>query len=277
MSNPEEMDDLELFENAVTDEGGDENLGQQTEHHIEQQPEGQDSQQATSEDQPADKAKVDDNAPQVPSWRVREINEEKRRIAEENERMKAELAEFRRAQQQRQPERKEPEKANRPDPLLDPDGYAKQVREDIRSELLNERREESLQKAAEDHPDDFKAAYTLAQQRIDPALRARMQESRDPGKTLLTWYREQKTVQEVGSDPKAWFEKQLEERMKDPAFLAKAVELARGQAQPSSQHRNGRPRVELPPTLNGASRANAAAPSENDNASDRDLWNQIAG
>lgn len=277
MSNPEELDDTELFDQAVTDDGEGEGLGQQTDQQVEDHPEQQTEQQATSQDQQADRQQVDDNAPHIPAWRLREINEEKRRIAEENERMKAELAEFRRTQQQRQPERKETEKANRPDPLLDPDGYAKQVREDIRSELLNERREESLQKAAEDHPDDFKAAYTLAQQRIDPALRARMQESRDPGKTLLTWYREQKTMQEVGSDPKAWFEKQLEERMKDPAFLAKAVELARGQAQPSPQQRNGRPRVELPPTLNGASRANAAAPSENDNASDRDLWNQIAG
>jgi hypothetical protein len=181
---------------------------------------------------------------------------------------------LRRAQQQK-PAQKAEEKDDGIDPLLDPKGYAKQVREEIRMELLNERREESLQKASEDHPDDFKAAYTLAQQRTDPALRARMQESRDPGKTLLAWYREQKTVQEVGSDPKVWFEKQLEERMKDPTFLAKAVEMARGQAQP--QMRNGRPRVELPPTLNSASRANSALRSDGDDKSDRELFNDVAG
>jgi hypothetical protein len=210
MSNTEEPNDLELFDDAVSDEGEGESLGQQPEQRLE--PEPKEDEQATSQDPPAETGhKVDDNAPQVPSWRVREINEEKRRFAEENERIKAELAELRRDQQQ-----------------------------------------------------------------TDPALRARMQESRDPGKTLLAWYREQKTVQEVGSDPKVWFEKQLEERMKDPAFLAKAVEMARGQAQP--QMRNSRPRVELPPTLNGASRANSSLRSDNVNdQSDRELWNDVAG
>jgi hypothetical protein len=270
MSDPEQIDEDELFEQAVTDDGD----GGTPEPELRSDPEPKPEPEAKLEAE-GDKPVVDDNAPQVPSWRVREINEEKRRLADENERFKAELAEFRRAQQQPQQQRKEPEKVARPDPLLDPDGYAKQVREDIRTELLNERREESLQKAAEDHPDDFKAAYALAQQRVDPALQARMQQARDPGKTLLSWYREQKTVQEVGNDPKAWFEKQLEERMKDPAFLAKAVELARGQANPSSQQqRNGRPRVELPPTLNGASRANASSRSAQSDLSDDELWSE---
>jgi hypothetical protein len=276
MSNPEEPNDIELFDDAVSDEGEGEGLSQQTEQRVE--PEPKEDEQVTSQDPPAETGqKVDDNAPQVPSWRVREINEEKRRYAEENERIKAELAELRRAQQQK-PAQKAEEKDDGIDPLLDPKGYAKQVRDEIRQELLTERREESLQKAAGDHPDDFKAAYALAQQQTDPALRARMQESRDPGKTLLAWYREQKTMQEVGSDPKVWFEKQLEERMKDPVFLAKAVEMARGQAQAQPQMRNGRPRVELPPTLNSASRANSALRSDNlDDKSDRELFNDVAG
>jgi hypothetical protein len=276
MSNPEEPNDLELFDDAVSDEGEGEGLSQQTEQRVE--PEPKEDEQVTPQDPPAETGqKVDDNAPQVPSWRVREINEEKRRYAEENERIKAELAELRRTQQQK-PAQKAEEKDDGIDPLLDPKGYAKQVRDEIRQELLTERREESLQKAAGDHPEDFKAAYALAQQQTDPALRARMQESRDPGKTLLAWYREQKTMQEVGSDPKVWFEKQLEERMKDPVFLAKAVEMARGQAQAQPQMRNGRPRVELPPTLNSASRANSALRSDNlDDKSDRELFNDIAG
>jgi hypothetical protein len=276
MSNPEEPNDLELFDDAVSDEGEGEGLSQQTEQRVE--PEPKEDEQVTSQDPPAETGqKVDDNAPQVPSWRVREINEEKRRLAEENDRFKAELAELRRNQQQK-PAQKAEEKDDGIDPLLDPKGYAKQVRDEIRQELLTERREESLQKAAGDHPDDFKAAYALAQQQTDPALRARMQESRDPGKTLLAWYREQKTMQEVGSDPKVWFEKQLEERMKDPVFLAKAVEMARGQAQAQPQMRNGRPRVELPPTLNSASRANSALRSDNlDDKSDRELFNDVAG
>lgn len=221
-------------------------------------------------DPQAAKPAVDDNAAMVPSWRVREINEEKRRVAEENERIKAELASLRQAQPQRQQEQPKAEKANRPDPLLDPDGYAAAIRAELREEALNERREESLQRAAEANPAEFKEAYAAAQQAVDPALRARMQASRDPGKTLLEWHRENKVRAEVGTDPNAWLEKKMEERLKDPAFLAKAVELARGSAQP--QQTNGRPRVELPPSLNGASRSNAALKSGNDDLSDDALW-----
>jgi hypothetical protein len=38
MSNTEEPNDLELFDDAVSDEGGDENLGQQTEQRVEPEP-----------------------------------------------------------------------------------------------------------------------------------------------------------------------------------------------------------------------------------------------
>src|SRR6185312_5065851 len=136
---------------------------------------------------------VDDNAPQVPSWRVREINEEKRQLATELEAMRAEKAQW----SNRQPEAPKPaaeQKASRPDPLLDPDGYAASVREEIRQEILTERRETSLQNAHGKYKDEFTEAYKAAQQNIDPALKARMQQSRDPGETLIQWHREQKTM-----------------------------------------------------------------------------------
>jgi hypothetical protein len=223
---------------------------------------------------PAEKPAVDDSASHVPSWRVREINEEKRRLAEEKERLQAELAELRRSQQQpRQQEQPKVERTAKPDPLLDPEGYAKSVRDEIREEILNERREESLQRAAEAHPDEFKEAYAAAQRAVDPALRARMQASRDPGKTLLEWHRENKVKAEVGHDPNAWLEKKLEERLNDPAFLQKAIERSKG----ASQLADGRPRVELPPSLSGASRSNASLKPSNDDISDEDLFRDIAG
>ena len=90
---------------------------------------------------PAEKPVVDDNASQVPSWRVREINEEKRAALAELEALRAERAQWQR-QQQPQPQVQQPEKVAKPDPLLDPEGYAKSVRDEIREEILNERREE---------------------------------------------------------------------------------------------------------------------------------------
>jgi len=219
----------------------------------------------------ADKPVVDDNASQVPSWRVREINEEKRAALAELEALRAERAQW---QRQQQPKAEPEAKPAKPDPLLDPEGYAKSVRDEIREEILSERREESLQRAAEAHPDEFKEAYAAAQRAVDPALRARMQQSRDPGKTLLEWHRDNKVKAEVGHDPNAWLEKKLEERLNDPAFLAKAIERSKG----ATQLADGRPRVDLPPSLNGASRSNASLKSSaNDDVSDEDLFRELAG
>lgn len=218
--------------------------------------------------------------PPKPEWRLKE-DAERARIAEADlARERAEAAALRQRlealERSSQKEQPKAEKPSRPDPLLDPDGYAAAIRAELREEALNERREESLQRAAETHPAEFKEAYAAAQQAVDPALRARMQSSRDPGKTLLDWHREQKVKAEVGNDPNAWLEKKLEERLKDPAFLAKAAELARGSAQQNTQA-NGRPRIDLAPSLNGASRANTALKAGTEDVSDDELFRQLAG
>lgn len=217
----------------------------------------------TQGEQPA----VDDNAPQVPSWRLREINEEKRALAAELERLKAEVANARRAPQQQPQQEQQPPKAERPDPLLDPEGYAKAVREDIRNELLADRREESLQRALEEKPEEFKAAYAAAQQSNDAGLKARMQAARDPGKELLKWHKEQRVKAEVGDDLDGYIEKKVQER------LAAQTQQPNGQ----TQQNNGRPKVALPPSLNGASRANTTLKSNVEDVPDDELFRQIAG
>src|SRR6185437_10531038 len=95
------------------------------------------------------------------------------------------------------PEVKVPEE---PDPLLDPKGYKDFVLNQTREIILSERREASLQNAHKVYKEEFTEAYAAAQKAVDPALRALMQQSRDPGETLIQWHREQKTRAEVGND-----------------------------------------------------------------------------
>lgn len=270
--NIEELSEEELFEGAVSDEPA------EAETQIAEPVEPvRDEAGRFAKDEPkeevvagqVEKPAVDDEAAQVPSWRVREIREERDALKRQLDEVRA------RPVEQPKPQTVQPAKVERPDPLLDPDGYAKSVRDEIREELLNERRENSLVAARDANPTEFDEAYKAAQQQIDPALRARMQQSRDPGKTLMEWHRENKVKQEVGNDPNAWLEKKLEERLKDPAFLAKAVDLARNSAQPQA---NGRPRVELPPSMNGASRSNALLKSaSNGDVSDDELFQELTG
>jgi hypothetical protein len=264
----EELDEQSLFNETVSDEPAE--TPEVPVAEIEQ-PEKPAGEVVAASDAPADKPVVDDNAPLIPSWRLREIREERDAVARRLADAEARLA----SQPAPKVEAPKVEKAARPDPLLDPDGYAAAIRQELREEALNDRREESLLKARESNQAEFDEAYAAAQKAVDPALNARMQSARDPGKTLLDWHRENKVKAEVGSDPNAWLEKKLEERLKDPAFLAKAVELARGSAQ--SQPSNGRPRVELPPSLSSQSRSSAAPKGGSEDVSDHELFEQITG
>lgn len=254
-----ELNESDLFNDAVADEPA-----SLPEPQPEPEPQGEPEAQLTPE---GDKPEVDDNAPMVPSWRVREINEEKRTLAERVKALEAERL-------QPRPEPPKPaEKPAKPDPLLDPEGYATSIREELRMEALNDRREESLQSAREANPQAFDEAYVASMQAIrngDVAIKARMQASRNPGKTLLEWFGEQKTRQEIGGDLNAYKQRLRDEALKDPEFRKAAMEAWRSDAQPQS---NGRPRVELPPSLSGASRANSALKSANNDVDDRELFN----
>ena len=100
----------------------------------------------------------------------------------------------------------------------------------------------------------------------DVSVRARMQNARDPGKELLKWHKEHKIKAEIGDDFDAYVEKKVQERIA-------------AQAPPNTQtrHPDGRPRTSLPPSLNGASRANTALKSSVEDVSDDQLFNELAG
>lgn len=283
---PQELSEDELFDNATSEAPAEEAVAEPAGESVEQSGQPRDEagrfaaatpeaepETVAATDPPA-KAPVDDNAAMVPSWRVREINEEKRALADRVAAFEAERLQWQQRQQQAAP-RVEPAKAEKPDPLLDPEGYAKAVRDEIRNEIINERREESLVRAREANQQEFDEAYAAAQRGVDPALRARMLASRDPGKTLLEWHRENKTRQEIGGDLNAYKQRIRDEALKDAEFRKAAMAAWQSEAQPTV---NGRPRVDLPPSLNGASRSNAALRSAmNADVDDDALFEQTTG
>ena len=220
---------------------------------------------------------VDDNAPQVPSWRVREINEEKRAAQAERDALRAERDRI--AQERDDFQRRfhatqkpaEPVKVEKPDPLLDPEGYEKYLETKFEEKLLNNHRESSLAQAHRTYKAEFEEAYAAAQKVIDPALAARMQQSRDPGETLMQWHRERKTMAEVGTDPNAFFEKRFEAYLADPANQAKVLERIRGGVQQQPGATKQAPATYMPPSLTRATNA-ATATADDDDISDEGLW-----
>jgi hypothetical protein len=226
------------------------------------------------EQQQSEKAEKSD----IPAWVLREEKEAKRLAIEERDNERAARAQLERELQSLRKPVEQEKAADRPDPLLDPEGYERHLETKFEQRLINERRESSLELARRTYKTDFDEAYKAAQQTIssgDRTLMVRMNQSRDPGETLMEWHKELKVRQEVGTDPNAWLEKQLEARMKDPAFVAKVLEQSRGTAQTTNS--SGRPIVKLPPSLNGASRANAQLRAVNDDLPDEELFQQITG
>lgn len=234
----------------------------------------------TPVEKPAEKPVVDDNGAQVPSWRVREINEEKRELAAK---LATEQSERQKLQQQfeqfkRQPPAEQPKPEAKPDPLLDPEGYEKYLERRFEDRFLNERRENSLRLAHRTYKETFNEAYTAAQQAMasgDRALAARMNSSSDPGETLVEWHREQKTIREVGNDPSAYKQRLLDEALKDPAYLAKAIAAARGSTQPQPNG-GARPAISLPPSLRSVSSSDKTQ-SSNGEPDDNQLFEQLTG
>jgi hypothetical protein len=271
------LSDEQLFNEANADDAPAEEAGAETVEASDEQPEEQsqardDHGRFASEEKPQAAIPSQEEQPRGERIPLAEyLSEREKRQTYENE-LKAER-ERRQYLEQRLQQQSAPApeaRAAKPDPLLDPDGYAKFIREEIRNDLLMERREESLQRAREANQKDFDEAYIAAQRAIDPALKARMQNSRDPGRTLLEWHREQKTRAEVGSDPNAYFDKRLEAYLADPANQAKVVERIRGGIQPAG---NGKPGpTSLPPSLTRATNAGSAHIADDDDVSDEGLW-----
>jgi len=278
----EGISDQELFDQANADEApADEAVVEAPAAEPEQQEQPRDEQgrfaapaaeaPAPAAIDPPAPAPVDDNAAMVPSWRVREINEEKRVLADRLAAIEAERSKW------QQPPAPQPAPApapqvEEPDPLLDPKGYKDFVLNQTREIVLNERREASLIQAHRTYKTEFEEAYAAAQKQIDPGLKARMQSSRDPGETLIEWHREQKTRAEVGNDLAAFRQREQERLLSDPAFLAKAIEKARGAAQAQPQQPGQAPAVSLPPSLTRATNASAVTSADDNDVSDEGLW-----
>ncbi len=276
------VSDEELFNEANMDEASaEEAVAEATAAEVEQeQPRdehGRFAAPAAEQPVPAateQPAPVDDSAAMVPSWRVREINEEKRALAEKLAAIEAERSKW---QQPPAPQPAPAPQVEEPDPLLDPKGYREFIREETRKEILNDRREASLAQAHRTYKTEFEEAYAAANKQVDPVLRTMMQNSRDPGETLIQWHREQKVRAEVGNDPNAFFEKRFEAYLADPANQAKVLERIRGAAQPQP----GAPRqaapVNLPPSLTRATNASADVSADDDDISNDGLWRHANG
>lgn len=215
----------------------------------------------------------------VPSWRARELREQ-REAAER----RATEAEQRYTDTQRRlsslevEHRKATEKpVEVPDLLADPTGYTSHLQQTFDQRMKNMEANFSFRLAHAQFGETFGKAYSEMVSRAERGDRTIVQSvmaSPDPGQALVTWFKRDQTIAQVGDDPGAWLEKQLEERMKDPAFQAKVIEAARTQA--GAQPNGGRPNVQIPPSLSRTPSAGSHS-EEGGDLSDASLFSHAIG
>lgn len=225
----------------------------------------------------------------IPSWRLREESERRR----EAEREAVELREFKAKVEK---ERAEAEKAkdpteiwDRPDEfvqegaqrLLDP--VTKQLQE-TQSTLQQTREFYSKRDAEREHgADKVTEAYKALDAAIGngslnkDAVLEQLRSSMDPYGDIMSWHKQHSLLTEIGNDPEAYRQRQREELLKDPEFLAKAVEAARGQATPVTAGRSGAPAPNNVTSLPSLNRTPAAARDEEEPEDAVEVFNSALG
>lgn len=194
----------------------------------------------------------------LPSWRAREINEERRQAQAELERMRVEHARLQAwaAQQQRQAQPAQEPQA--PDPMLDPIAYTKFVQDGLRAEYMQQRAVDmlnmDLRMSHMQHGERFEKAYealVLEGQRGNQQLVRALTSQANPGEAIVRWHTNNEVLREVGPDPAAYKQKTREDLLNDPEFRAQAEAHWRDQAMGGHQQRPNTV-VKMPPSLSKA-------------------------
>ena len=199
---------------------------------------------------------------QIPSWRLREIREERDRIAAEHaaDRRRLEALEHERAQWiQRQRQMQEAQQAPpRPDPINDPEGFAEYVESIVASRVHSV--EESnrnnwvnltFAEQHEAHGETFEKAMQALEQARSPQIVANIREAVNPGKALMRWYRQETARREVGDDLEGYKKRLRDELKKDPEFRKEFMADLDAEARGPSAGRSSSNVTDLP-SLNRA-------------------------
>lgn len=221
----------------------------------------------------------------VPSWRLREVREAREaaeRRAEEASR-NAYALQQQMADMRRQLEALQKPKAEPVDFFQNPDQAFEQRVTPIQNEIqqfkrdmvLDFSRELAVVKYGEPAVTEMEQAVAKAMQSNHPDMQflaMRMNSSRNPVSVAMDWYKNQKLVEATGGDPEKYKQRITDDLLKDPAFLAKAVDAARAQAGQKST-----PSVQLPPSLNRAPGSGVSASELDDgDMSDAALFKHAA-
>jgi hypothetical protein len=231
---------------------------------------------AATQQQPGQPVPKPEEDTPIPSWRARELREQREAEATRVQQLAAELAEERRIrmhwQQQIAAQQQQP--AEVPDLIADPAAYHAHVERTFNERLRNMEANFSFRIQHDRHGETFEQAYQEMLGRAERGDRTVVQSvmaSPDPGAAMMNWYQREQTIRTVGADPNKWFEQQLLERLKDEKFKGSLLNHIRGApAQPSGNGQAPPANYQVPPSLSRV--PGAAASGQGGDMSDASLF-----
>lgn len=178
-----------------------------------------------------------EDAHRVPLRELLDERDRRQQAAREAEALRRQLQEVQRAQQAQQQQR--PDFWEQPENSID--HRVQQAIAPLAQQLVAQR-ETFARALAETQfgPEKVNAAFKDISDRIqsgDSAARfdyQRIMTEPNPYSALVQLHQQRQTIAEIGTDPVAYRQKALDEALKDPAFLARALEAAKAQAGTSS-------------------------------------------
>lgn len=230
------------------------------EQAAQQPPEGQDEPGKVA----GDAAQQQDQQPPqqphfVPLKELLDTRERAQAAEREREELKRQIDTLTR---QRQTEQQKPPEL--PDIFEKPEDFVSTLTQTFEQRLATMQLETNLQIAEVRHGETFTKAWDAFLGAVgtgqNPALYHQIMRSADPGGEMVKWFKREQVVREIGEDPTAYRTKLENDLLNDPAFMAKVLEKARGQAGGASQQNGSRPNtVTRLPSLN---RQTSAAPAQ---------------
>jgi len=171
----------------------------------------------------------------IPSFRLREESEARRRAEQELSELRAQIAAFKVSQQQQQPPQK------KLDIFDDPSAFVRQEMQPVLEQLRAEHRLNLERQSTENaqrfygHETVDNAYNTMAMgmRNSDPqawAIYHSAMGSHDPFGVITRWFVDRQTLNTIGGDLEAYKKSILEQAMRDPEYQRQVFSAARGGA-----------------------------------------------
>jgi hypothetical protein len=228
---------------------------------------------AKDRQQDDERQRADDGDP-VPRWRTREIAEERRAAIAERDALRAELVRLQ-ATQQQPPQQQSQAAAQQQqiDPLIDPQGWQRQIEGGFAERLRQMELNFDLRVAHMQHGKAFEQAYEAllqeGQRGNGQLIRQLVSSPAGAGDRIVGWHRNRELLAATGGDLQKFKQQMRAELLQDPEFRKEMMAGMRNDAS-GRGNQPGRPNTvtQLPPSLSrvAGSSPRVGDPDDGDNS-----------